>query len=151
MWRPYLIVGIDMKSNGDRILCTTKHTLNVLCLRKADWSALLTLLIALRYYKQSKNLNNLTCRGFSKFWNPAVFCLPACLPAVRPTSTRCRGPVFSHKIGDCCLNKNPLYWRTFTLNAIACPLVIHSIDWSSCLKQRCQNLTYHKHSIEGNM
>ena len=122
-----------MKNNGDRILRATKHTLKSALFEKSRLKyTLLTLLIALRYYKQSKNPNSLTCRGFSKFRNPAVFrlpaCLPASLPAVRPTSARCRGPVFSHKIGDCCLNTNPLFRRTFTLSAIACPLVIHSID-----------------------
>ena len=38
------------------------------------------------------------------------------------------GPVISHNKGGCCLNMNPLYRRTFILSAIACPLVIHSIN-----------------------
>ena len=68
------------EKNGNRILHTTKHPLNTLCLRKADWNALLILLITLHCYKQSKNSNSLTCRGFSRFRIPAVFCLPAYLP-----------------------------------------------------------------------
>ena len=67
----------------------------------------------------------------------------------RPTSARCRRPVSSHKIGDCCLNTNPLYRRTFTLSAIACPLVILLSTDLLAKRQRCQNLTYHKHSMEG--
>ena len=41
-----------------------KHTLFE---RKADWSALLILLITLHCYKQSENPNSLTCRGFLRF------------------------------------------------------------------------------------
>ena len=70
-------------------------------MRIADWNVLPTLLTSLHCYKQSKNPNSLTSRGFFKFFcNPAVFCLPAYLPSVRPTSARRKDPVFSHKKGD---------------------------------------------------
>ena len=36
------------------------------------------------------------CRKVLKFWNQPVFRLPACLPAVRPTSSGWIGPIFSH-------------------------------------------------------
>ena len=137
-----------MKNMATEILHTTKHTLKYAFEKSRLKCTSNTIKKTLHCYKQSKNLNSLTCRRFSRFWNPAIFCLLPYLPVVRPTRARCKGPVFSHKKGDCCINTNPLYWRTFIHSAIACPLVIHSIDWS-CLKQRCQNLTYHKHSMEG--
>ena len=121
---------------------------NILCLKKADFNALLILLITLHCrYKQSKYPNSLTCRRFSRFLNSAIRRISSA--SLRPTSTRCKGPVFTHKICRYCLKMNPVHWRTFILCAIACPSVIHGIDWSSCLKQRCQNLTCHKHSLEG--
>ena len=123
---------------------------NTLCLRKADWTALLTVLITSHCYKQIKNPNSLTSRRFQDFKiQPYFVCQSICLPAVRSTSARHRGPVSSHKIGDCCLNTKPLYQRTLIYSVIACLLVIHYIHWSSCLEQKYQNLTYHKHSMEG--
>ena len=47
------------------------------CLRKADWNALLTLLITLHWYQQSKTTNSLTCRGLLMISNSSRFCLPA--------------------------------------------------------------------------
>ena len=57
-----------------------------------------------------------------------VFHLPACLPAIRPTSAIRMDTPFSHMKGDRCLSTNLLYQRTLILSAIACPLVIHSIN-----------------------
>ena len=70
-----------------------------------------------------------------------------CKTIVRPTSTRSMSPVF-HKNGDWCLNMNLLYWRLLILSTIACPLLFHSIDLSSCFKQMCQNIAYHEHSTK---
>ena len=72
-----------------------------------------------------------------------------CQPAIRPTTPRHMGSVFSHKKGDRCLNLILLYRRAFVLSAMAYPLVFHSIDLSPCFNYRCQNLTYHKHSMKG--
>ena len=68
--------------------------------------------------------------------------LLANLPASLPWDPLVLGvwvQVFSHKKGECRLNTNLLFQQTFILNVIACLLVIHSISWSSCLKQGCQN------------
>ena len=60
---------------------------------------------------------------------------PGCLPAVWPTSIRHMGPVFPNNKSNHCLNANLLYGKMFTLKVIACPLLIYSVDWSSCFKQ----------------
>ena len=67
--------------NGDRILHTTKHTLKYALFEKSILKTLLTLLITLHCCKQSKNLISSICRGFSRFWNPAIIHLPACCKA----------------------------------------------------------------------
>ena len=47
---------------------------------------------------------------------------------LRPTSTRRMGPVFLHSAGDHCLITHFLFWQTFVLSPIACPLIVHSMD-----------------------
>ena len=74
-----------MKNNGDRILRATKQTLKSALFEKSRLKYTSNTINSIGYYKQSKNPNSLTCRGFSKFRNPAVFCLPACQPACRKT------------------------------------------------------------------
>ena len=50
------------------------------------------------------------------------------------------GPVFRTSKVIYCINTNLWYRRTFILSTIACLLIVHSINWSSWLRQRCQNL-----------
>ena len=63
-------------------------------------------------------------------------------PAIRLTSY---GSTFSHKNGNHCLYTTRLYQRALILSTIAYCLVIHSVNWSSLLKQRCQNIACHKY------
>ena len=63
--------------------------------------------------------NSLTCREFLKCQNLLVFCLPACLPAIRPTNTRHMGPVFSHNKDNHCVSKNLLDQRSFIFSTMS--------------------------------
>ena len=105
-------------------------------------SALITKLGILEYLQNLSFNATITAYAVTLFFSYRAYLYfiyqPACQLALTPTNTRCMGPVFSHKKGDCCLNTNLLYQRMFILRAIACPLVIHSIHLSFYLKQRCQ-------------
>ena len=63
--------------------------------------------------------------------------LPAiCLPAVRPSSTTCTGPIFLTKnvIGVC--NTNLLFWKRFIHCAMVIPFMLH---WPSLFFSKVSN------------
>ena len=88
----------------------------------------------------SQNPNNLTCREFLK--TSKFTCITSvCQLAIRLTSARHMGPIFCHKKGNHCLYMNLLHPQ--------CHGLFFGCWFCSCLKQRCQNLTHHKHSTKG--
>ena len=71
---------------------------------------------------------SLTCR--EKFQNPPVFCQPACLPAVRPTSGRRIGQIFSYNTEYRLVNTDLLFQLRFIHCAMLSPFILHCFPFS---------------------
>ena len=69
------------ETNGDQILHTTKRALQCALFEKSRLKYASNTINNIALLRQSKNPNSLlTCRGFLRFCNPAIFRLPASLP-----------------------------------------------------------------------
>ena len=83
---------------------------------------------------QNKSPNSLTYREFLKFQNPPVFCLlaclPPCLPAVRLTSGKRVGLVFSCNTEYQCTNTDLLFQLCFIHCAMVSPFVLPCFPFS---------------------
>ena len=104
--RVKLNIGIDMKKwqlNFTHLKTSVKVSYT-----KSQLKCIGNSIIALILNKQSKNLNSLTCREFLNFEMHMCFISQS---AIRPTSTRHMGPIFSHNKGNCGLimNKKRLF------------------------------------------
>ena len=62
--------------------------------------------------------------------------LPACLPAVRPGSATCTGPIFLTKNVIGVYNTNPLFRKRFIHCALMIPFILH---WSSLFFSKVSN------------
>ena len=89
--------------------------------------------------KQNRNPNNLICKEFLKFWNPIVFCLLACLPAVRPTSSGRIGPVLLHNVGYQHATEDLLIQLRFTHCVIVSHFFLHCFSFALTGTQNVRN------------
>ena len=62
--------------------------------------------------------------------------LPACLPAVRPGSATCTGPIFLTKNVIGVYNTNPLFQKRFIHCALVIPFILH---WPSLFFSKVSN------------
>ena len=75
---------------------------------------------------------------FSKFSNSPLFCLPpTCpLPAIRPCSATCTGPIFLTKNVIGIYNTNLLFRKRFIHCALVSPFILH---WPSLFFSKASN------------
>ena len=124
----------------DSIDCTRKHMYGFPKICSKQSMTVLAISLILKASRYIFSQNSLTAKNIRfqpictvevkllYYYISVRYMVFICRPYVRPTSTSHIHVIFTHNTGNCHLNTNRLFRLAFLCSAIACPLIICSVD-----------------------